>query len=83
MANLKDYYLLPNGVCAWDVARWLPFNLGCVVRYCIRCGRKAEETTDLDEMHIKDLMKARDYIDDEIERVRFIINAKRDNGEKK
>lgn len=41
----------------------LNFNLGNVVKYVTRAGKKAGED------HIKDLKKARDYINFEIERI--------------
>ena len=56
----KNYYIR-NGIEVFDVieAFDLNFNLGNVVKYVCRSGKK-------DECIISDLLKARDYIDREI-----------------
>lgn len=56
----KNYYIR-NGIEVFDVieAFDLNFNLGNVVKYICRAGKK-------DECIISDLLKARDYIDREI-----------------
>lgn len=56
----KNYYIR-NGIEIFDVieAFDLNFNLGNVVKYVCRAGKK-------DECIISDLLKARDYIDREI-----------------
>lgn len=56
----KNYYIR-NGIEVFDVieAFDLNFNLGNVVKYVCRAGKK-------DECIISDLLKARDYIDREI-----------------
>lgn len=56
----KSYYMR-NGIEVFDVieAFDLNFNLGNVVKYVCRAGKK-------DECIISDLLKARDYIDREI-----------------
>lgn len=56
----KSYYIR-NGIEVFDVieAFDLNFNLGNVVKYVCRAGKK-------DECIISDLLKARDYIDREI-----------------
>lgn len=59
----RSYYAFPNGVEAEDVCRYLPFNLGNVVKYACRAGRKDAKKK------IEDLMKARDYLDNEIKRL--------------
>lgn len=58
----KNYYIR-NGIEVFDVieAFDLNFNLGNVVKYVCRAGKK-------DECIISDLLKARDYIDREIGR---------------
>ena len=59
----RSYYSFPNGVEAEDICRYLSFNLGNVVKYACRAGRK--DATK----QIEDLMKARDYLDNEIKRL--------------
>ena len=36
----RSYYAFPNGVEAEDICRYLSFNLGNVVKYACRAGRK-------------------------------------------
>ena len=59
----RDYYSFPNGVEAEDICRYLPFNLGNVVKYVCRAGRKDPKKKALD------LQKAMDYLDNEIKRM--------------
>ena len=59
----RSYYGFPNGVEAEDICRYLPFNLGNVVKYACRAGRKDATKK------IEDLQKARDYLDNEIKRL--------------
>ena len=59
----RSYYAFPNGVEAEDICRYLSFNLGNVVKYACRAGRKDATKK------IEDLMKARDYLDNEIKRL--------------
>mgnify|MGYP004518011697 FL=1 len=56
----KDYYIR-NGIQVFDIveAFGLNFNLGNVVKYVCRAGKK-------DDCIVSDLRKARDYIDREI-----------------
>lgn len=60
----RSYYSFPNGVEAEDICRYLPFNLGNVVKYVCRAGRIDGYTK------IEDLKKAKDYLDNEIERLK-------------
>lgn len=57
----QSYYSFPNGVEAEDICRYLSFNLGNVVKYICRAGKKDKNTK------IQDLVKARDYLNNEIE----------------
>ena len=59
----RSYYAFPNGVEAEDICRYLSFNLGNVVKYVCRAGRKDAKKK------IEDLQKARDYLDNEIKRL--------------
>ena len=59
----RSYYGFPNGVEAEDICRYLSFNLGNVVKYACRAGRKDATKK------IEDLQKARDYLDNEIKRL--------------
>lgn len=59
----RGYYGFPNGVEAEDICRYLPFNLGNVVKYVCRAGRKDATKK------VEDLEKARDYLDNEIKRL--------------
>lgn len=59
----RSYYAFPNGVEAEDICRYLSFNLGNVVKYACRAGRKDAKKK------IEDLQKARDYLDNEIKRL--------------
>ena len=59
----RSYYGFPNGVEAEDICRYLSFNLGNVVKYACRAGRKDAKKK------IEDLQKARDYLDNEIKRL--------------
>ena len=59
----RSYYAFPNGVEAEDICRYLSFNLGNVVKYVCRAGRKDAEKK------VEDLEKARDYLENEIRRM--------------
>lgn len=60
----RSYYSFPNGVEAEDICRYLSFNLGNVVKYVCRVQRMDGYKK------IEDLEKARDYLDDEIDRLK-------------
>ena len=49
-----------------DITRYLDNNTGNVVKYVCRAGRKIEGDNSPLEMKLKDLLKAREYLDDEI-----------------
>lgn len=59
----RSYYAFPNGVEAEDICRYLSFNLGNVVKYSCRAGRKDAKKK------IEDLLKAKDYLENEIKRL--------------
>lgn len=54
------------GIEVIDITRHLNFNLGNVIKYVLRSGRKAEQGISVDDKAIEDLKKARFYLDDEI-----------------
>ena len=56
------------GIEVIDITRHLNFNLGNVIKYVLRSGRKAEQGISADEKAVEDLKKARFYLDDEIKR---------------
>lgn len=64
--NHPSHYALPNGLEAIDIARHLDFNLGNVVKYVVRAGKKQENGMDMREKRIEDLRKALFYLQDEI-----------------
>ena len=59
----RSYYSFPNGVEAEDICRYLSFNLGNVVKYSCRAGRKDAAKK------VEDLRKAKDYLENEIKRL--------------
>lgn len=61
--NKQSYYSFPNGVEADDICRYLSFNLGNVVKYSCRAGRKDSKKK------LEDLRKAKDYLENEIKRL--------------
>lgn len=52
----------PSGTECLDIVRHFNFNIGNVIKYCWRAGLKTPDP-------LKDLKKARFYIDDEIKRL--------------
>lgn len=65
-SSIPNYYLLPTGVQVIDVTRWLTGNAAQAVQYIARSSR-------VDEVYkgdrVKDLRKALDFINNEIERL--------------
>lgn len=63
MVNHPPHYRwLPNGIEVIDITENMPFNLGNVVKYVLRCDHKGKP--------VEDLEKARWYLDREIQRRR-------------
>ena len=57
------------GIEVIDITRHMNFNLGNVIKYVLRAGKKSEEgISDIDKT-IEDLKKAEFYIKDEIHRL--------------
>lgn len=59
--NSPEHYRFPNGAEVIDLTENLSFNLGNVVKYVSRAGRKDDA--------LKDLRKAKFYLEREIERL--------------
>ena len=57
------------GIEVIDITRHMNFNLGNVLKYVLRAGRKTYDGASEREAAIRDLKKARWYIDDEIKRI--------------
>lgn len=64
-----DHYKWHPAVECIEVAQEFNFNLGNVIKYVWRAGRKVVKGTDERESRIEDLRKARRYIDFEIARL--------------
>lgn len=54
------------GIEVIDITRHMDFNLGNVIKYVLRSGRKQEKGMTDNEKRLEDLKKARWYLDDEI-----------------
>lgn len=64
-----NYYKLSNGIEVLDVIRDLPFNIGNVVKYVIRAGKKKEAGLSDKQKQIEDLEKAKFYLEDAIKQL--------------
>lgn len=65
-----NYYKLSNGIEVLDVVRDLPFNIGNVVKYVIRAGKKKEAGISDKQKQIEDFEKAKFYIEDAIKQLK-------------
>ena len=65
-ASPPDYYQFPGGVQVIDISRHLTSNAGQAVQYLARSSRIDGVNKD---DPVRDLMKARDMIDDELARL--------------
>lgn len=66
--NPDHYKWLPNGIEAIDICENLGYNLGNVVKYILRAGRKDPSKL------LEDLKKAQWYLNREIEKHDFVEN---------
>lgn len=64
-----NYYKLSNGIEVLDIVRDLPFNIGNVVKYVIRAGKKKEAGISDKQKQIEDLEKAKFYLEDAIKQL--------------
>jgi len=62
----KHYNSHPSGVECADITEHYDFNTGNVIKYCWRAGLKVEEGSTPLSNQIKDLKKARWYVEREI-----------------
>lgn len=60
-----DHYQFPDGVQVIDLTEHLNFNLGNVVKYAARAGKKSDNPTE-------DLLKARWYLTRELSRIGYL-----------
>lgn len=70
--NHPDHYTWLHDLCGIeviDITRHMNFNLGNVIKYVLRAGRKSEEGMSDLKKSIEDLKKAEFYIKDEIYRL--------------
>lgn len=65
-----NYYKLSNGIEVLDIVRDLLFNIGNVVKYVIRAGKKKEAGLSDNQKQIEDLRKAKFYLEDAIKNLR-------------
>ncbi len=61
-----EYYQLPYGIEVIDIVRGLDFDLGNVIKYTLRAGRKGEQGLSSIDKEIEDLEKAKWYLEDKI-----------------
>lgn len=61
--NHPEHYIFPNGAEVIDITEHLTFNLGNVVKYVSRAGRKASASQE------EDLRKALFYLNRELKRL--------------
>lgn len=59
----------PSGVECIQIVEHMTFCVGNAIKYCWRAGLKVSESDDPSEARIKDLKKARWYLDREISRI--------------
>ena len=67
--NHPSYYTWLKELCGIeviDIVRHMDFDLGNVLKYVLRQGRKSEEGMSNKQKAIEDLKKARFYLDDKI-----------------
>lgn len=64
-----DYYKTKSGIECISVAQEFNFNLGNVIKYIWRAGKKFECGLSDREKAVEDLKKAKVYIDYEISRI--------------
>ena len=80
MSNVEHphyYNCHPSGIECIEIARHMDFNLGNVLKYIWRDGKKRSETNP-DELSnaIEDLEKAAWYLNDEIEMLKALCEKK-------
>ena len=66
----KHYNQHPSGIECIDVVKHFDFCIGNVIKYVWRCGLKVHDNEDAKQAEIRDLLKARDYLDYKIAMLR-------------
>lgn len=64
------------GIEVIDITRHMDFDLGCVLKYVLRAGKKKEIGLSDIEKEIEDLSKAKFYLNDKIEMLKNEIKNK-------
>lgn len=67
----KHYTSHPSGIETIEITRHCNFNIGNVIKYCMRHGLKGGQDTA-----VQDLKKAAWYLNDEIKRLEQLENEK-------
>ena len=62
----------PSGVECIQITRWRNFNIGNAIKYLWRAGLKDDPSMDIKQKTIEDLEKARFYVNDEINRLKYM-----------
>lgn len=77
MADEVDpsHYGLPNGTQLIDIIRYYTFTRGNVLKYVVRAGRKGPP-----EQELTDLLKARQYLDWDIEDTRKRLTQEKEKS---
>jgi len=73
----RHYNDHPSSVECIDVVEHFTFNVGNAVKYCWRAGLKEQLGDTEGEARIRDLKKARWYLDREIQRLEKEVNDAR------
>lgn len=67
--NHPPYYTWLKELCGIeviDITRHMDFDLGCAIKYILRCGHKSEQGMSDKDKAIEDLKKAVWYVEDRI-----------------
>ena len=82
MVNHPSHYTWLKEKCGIeviDITRHMDFDLGNVIKYVLRAGRKEDDSMPQLEKWIEDLEKARFYLDDAIIQLKIMQNKEEDD----
>ena len=82
MVNHPSHYTWLKEKCGIeviDITRHMDFDLGNVIKYVLRAGRKEDDSMTQLEKWIEDLEKARFYLDDAIIQLKIMQNKEEDD----